>query len=354
MGDGKRKGEGHSGRNAAAESERYQSSGAVAAAAAAGPKPGKRVRLSPAVEEQQQQEDGEGVLCGSGSSVTPPNCVTPTTASAYLPETVLSSGYNTPNRHSDVIPDFAPAPTSNLEKTSSSTKATSVSTLPPHTPPSSKKRKPAKNYSTDTTTTIITTTKPPPPPPHPPPLTPTTDLSYLHYHHHYGAGSMESRSPPNHHNNNSNGSGGDSSGGVIYDSQGNPRPRNSANARERDRTHSVNTAFVTLRTMIPTEPADRKLSKIETLRLAASYIAHLSTVLMVGAEVVDQPCVKHQAMLRGVAGGDSASMPKPVCTFCLSASRNRPKQLAVAGEGGNACVAIFFRVAMPQEGGVVR
>lgn len=30
------------------------------------------------------------------------------------------------------------------------------------------------------------------------------------------------------------------------------RPRGSANARERDRTHSVNTAFVTLRTLIPT------------------------------------------------------------------------------------------------------
>lgn len=101
----------------------------------------------------------------------------------------------------------------------------------------------------------------------------------------------------------------------------NAKPRVSANARERDRTHSVNTAFTTLRTLIPTEPADRKLSKIETLRLAASYIAHLSTVLMVGTEGVDQPCIKHQTMLRGATGD---SMPKPVCTFCLSASRNRP------------------------------
>lgn len=31
-----------------------------------------------------------------------------------------------------------------------------------------------------------------------------------------------------------------------------PKPRCSANARERDRTHSVNTAFLTLRTLIPT------------------------------------------------------------------------------------------------------
>lgn len=96
-----------------------------------------------------------------------------------------------------------------------------------------------------------------------------------------------------------------------------PRQRMAANARERDRTHSVNTAFVTLRTLIPTEPADRKLSKIETLRLATSYIAHLNTVLMVGSDCIDQPCIKHQAMIRG------HDMPKPVCTFCLSASRNR-------------------------------
>lgn len=97
------------------------------------------------------------------------------------------------------------------------------------------------------------------------------------------------------------------------------RPRNAANARERDRTHSVNSAFITLRTLIPTEPANRKLSKIETLRLATSYIAHLNTVLMVGADCIDQPCIKHQAMLRG--GMDN--LPKTVCTFCLSASRLR-------------------------------
>ena len=39
-----------------------------------------------------------------------------------------------------------------------------------------------------------------------------------------------------------------------------------ANMRERDRTQSVNSAFSSLRELIPTEPLDRKLSKIETLR----------------------------------------------------------------------------------------
>lgn len=45
---------------------------------------------------------------------------------------------------------------------------------------------------------------------------------------------------------------------------------------------SVNSAFNTLRLLIPTEPKNRKLSKIETLRLAKSYIAHLKAVLHIG------------------------------------------------------------------------
>ena len=55
-----------------------------------------------------------------------------------------------------------------------------------------------------------------------------------------------------------------------------------ANVRERGRTMSVNGAFQHLRDLIPTEPVDRKLSKIETLRLATSYIEHLATQLNPG------------------------------------------------------------------------
>lgn len=47
--------------------------------------------------------------------------------------------------------------------------------------------------------------------------------------------------------------------------------------------YSVNSAFNKLRHLIPTEPIDRKLSKIETLRLAQSYIDHLAAVLITGA-----------------------------------------------------------------------
>lgn len=45
---------------------------------------------------------------------------------------------------------------------------------------------------------------------------------------------------------------------------------------------SVNSAFSTLRNLIPTEPKNRKLSKIETLRLATSYIEHLGAILLTG------------------------------------------------------------------------
>lgn len=110
------------------------------------------------------------------------------------------------------------------------------------------------------------------------------------------------------------------------------RQRNAANARERDRTNSVNTAFTALRTLIPTEPADRKLSKIETLRLASSYISHLGNVLLVGEECGDgQPCLRssgalyhhhHNLPKSSTPSPDSEnSQPRQICTFCLSNQR---------------------------------
>ncbi|XP_014204853.1 musculin-like [Copidosoma floridanum] len=58
-----------------------------------------------------------------------------------------------------------------------------------------------------------------------------------------------------------------------------PKRRNTANKKERRRTQSINNAFADLRDCIPNVPADTKLSKIKTLRLAASYIGYLMTVL---------------------------------------------------------------------------
>ncbi|XP_038649412.1 heart- and neural crest derivatives-expressed protein 1-like [Scyliorhinus canicula] len=49
--------------------------------------------------------------------------------------------------------------------------------------------------------------------------------------------------------------------------------------KERRRTESINSAFAELRECIPNVPADTKLSKIKTLRLATSYIAYLMDTL---------------------------------------------------------------------------
>ena len=92
------------------------------------------------------------------------------------------------------------------------------------------------------------------------------------------------------------------------------RQRETANARERGRTESVNSAFSSLRTLIPTEPADRKLSKLETLLLAANYIAHLGNALAGSGRCTE-----------GSRCADEASAApcelRSICTFCLSAER---------------------------------
>ncbi|XP_077455001.1 transcription factor 15 isoform X2 [Stigmatopora argus] len=98
------------------------------------------------------------------------------------------------------------------------------------------------------------------------------------------------------------------------------KQRSAANARERGRTQSVNSAFTALRTLIPTEPEDRKLSKIETLRLASSYISHLANVLLLEDGCADgQPCI--DAVHAQAAGDKSAKQPRTICTFCLSNQR---------------------------------
>ncbi|XP_045498137.1 basic helix-loop-helix transcription factor scleraxis-like isoform X1 [Colias croceus] len=87
-----------------------------------------------------------------------------------------------------------------------------------------------------------------------------------------------------------------------------PKQRYQANARERDRTqNSVNMAFNALRLLIPTEPPDRKLSKIEILRLAGSYITHLDNQLYTGD--MERPCLRNN---------DYEHKNTSLCTFCWS------------------------------------
>ncbi|CAG7731175.1 unnamed protein product [Allacma fusca] len=58
-----------------------------------------------------------------------------------------------------------------------------------------------------------------------------------------------------------------------------PKYRSAHASRERVRVEAFNTAFAELRSLLPTLPPDKRLSKIEILRLAICYIAYLNHVL---------------------------------------------------------------------------
>jgi hypothetical protein len=55
--------------------------------------------------------------------------------------------------------------------------------------------------------------------------------------------------------------------------------RSAANDRERTRMRVLSKAFVKLKTSLPWVPSDTKLSKLDTLKLATSYIAYLTKIL---------------------------------------------------------------------------
>ena len=57
------------------------------------------------------------------------------------------------------------------------------------------------------------------------------------------------------------------------------KQRKSANARERNRVRVINNALETLLDLIPLLPTEKRPSKIETVRLAALYIHHLTELL---------------------------------------------------------------------------
>ncbi|XP_063257224.1 basic helix-loop-helix transcription factor scleraxis-like, partial [Prinia subflava] len=122
-------------------------------------------------------------------------------------------------------------------------------------------------------------------------------------------------------------------------------PRSRCRARGRDR-------------LIPTRPADRRLSKVETLRLASSYISHLANVLLLqqrrqdeaaaaeqpcpppcpqpcpqpcsqpGPQPCPQPCPQpsQPSQPPQPCSPPGASAPRSICTFCLSEQRQRRRE----------------------------
>ena len=106
---------------------------------------------------------------------------------------------------------------------------------------------------------------------------------------------------------------------TTFTCQGNFRDRNlrrlESNERERQRMHSLNDAFQSLREVIPhISMQERRLSKIETLTLAKNYILALTHT------------INKQAGLEGRSLIDSASTsiatnsPSPSTSFSSSSS----------------------------------
>ncbi|ELU03117.1 hypothetical protein CAPTEDRAFT_58127, partial [Capitella teleta] len=58
-----------------------------------------------------------------------------------------------------------------------------------------------------------------------------------------------------------------------------PSQRSAANIRERRRMCSLNTSFERLRRRVPAFPHEKRLSRIQTLRLAIMYISFMTEML---------------------------------------------------------------------------
>ncbi|NXH18995.1 ASCL4 protein, partial [Bucco capensis] len=65
----------------------------------------------------------------------------------------------------------------------------------------------------------------------------------------------------------------------IYEYSLEPAFIRKRNERERQRVRCVNEGYTRLREHLPRELADKRLSKVETLRAAISYIKHLQSLL---------------------------------------------------------------------------
>ena len=63
------------------------------------------------------------------------------------------------------------------------------------------------------------------------------------------------------------------------------KQRRLANERERKRLQVVNTAFVSLKNVLPLSSVDQKISRIEIVRLASKHIASLMQLLQHGEDL---------------------------------------------------------------------
>ena len=86
-----------------------------------------------------------------------------------------------------------------------------------------------------------------------------------------------------------------------------------ANAREKKRMLCINSAYEQLRKCVPTFPYERRLSKIDTLNLAISYIHLLRAVLASDLDPVDYILYMLQKF-HAEAGNNSTPMKNHICS----------------------------------------
>ncbi len=68
--------------------------------------------------------------------------------------------------------------------------------------------------------------------------------------------------------------------------------RQAANMRERRRMQSINDAFESLRVQLPTLPYEKKISKVDTLKIAIAYIRFLTDLLNKDTRYTGKPSTK--------------------------------------------------------------
>jgi pancreas-specific transcription factor 1a len=100
--------------------------------------------------------------------------------------------------------------------------------------------------------------------------------------------------------------------------------RQAANLRERKRMQSINDAFEGLRAHIPTLPYEKRLSKVDTLRLAIGYINFLSELVRTD-----------KANANSEANGNG-----PAVTGLTQPIKEEPKKIIVRGES----LFLFFQI----------
>lgn len=73
--------------------------------------------------------------------------------------------------------------------------------------------------------------------------------------------------------------------------------RRAANIRERRRMFNLNEAFDKLRRKVPTFAYEKRLSRIETLRLAITYISFMDQVVRGAETKAPSPAGAHQSLI---------------------------------------------------------